>query len=264
MSSGSLAVVGTGIKLVAHTTIEARQRIQNAEKLLYVGADPALDRWLSDLNPAAESLNGLYRTRKPRRQTYEEMVQAILAYVRQGYQVCAVFYGHPGVFVYPSHRAIKLARQEGFDAWMAPGISAEDCLFADLGVDPAIAGCQSYEATNFLVRRRSVDPYAALILWQIGVIADQSVRKAGTYNKPGIDVLIDVLSEIYGPRHGVIVYRAAEWPICDPYIKSVTVEKLHQGGITPLSTLYVPAKKGMPIDDEMVQRLKLRRQNRRT
>jgi precorrin-6B methylase 1 len=263
MSPGSLAVVGTGIKLVAHTTIEARQRIQNAEKLLYVGADPALDQWLSELNPAAESLNGLYRARKPRRQTYEEMVQAILAYVREGYQVCAVFYGHPGVFVYPSHRAIELARKEGFDAWMAPGISAEDCLFADLGIDPAIAGCQTYEATNFLVRRRCVDPYASLILWQIGVIGDRSVRRAGTYNKPGIDALIDVLSEMYGPKHSATVYRAAEWPICDPYIKSVTIEKLHKADITPLSTLYVPAKTGTPVDDEMVQRLKLRHRNGR-
>jgi hypothetical protein len=34
---------------------------------------------------------------------------------------------------------------------MLPAISAEDCLFADLGVDPADHGCPSYEATDFLV-----------------------------------------------------------------------------------------------------------------
>ena len=53
---------------------------------------------------------------------------------------------------------------------MLPGISAEDCLFADLGVDPAEAGCQSYEATRFLERRPAIEPRAALILWQIGVV----------------------------------------------------------------------------------------------
>jgi hypothetical protein len=37
---------------------------------------------------------------------------------------------------------------------MLPGISAEDCLFADLGIDPGIYGCQSYEATDFLANGR--------------------------------------------------------------------------------------------------------------
>jgi len=31
---------------------------------------------------------------------------------------------------------------------MLPGISAEDCLVADLGIDPASSGCQSYEAND--------------------------------------------------------------------------------------------------------------------
>jgi hypothetical protein len=37
---------------------------------------------------------------------------------------------------------------DGFDAVMLPGISAEDCLFADLGIDPGMIGCQSFEATD--------------------------------------------------------------------------------------------------------------------
>jgi hypothetical protein len=34
---------------------------------------------------------------------------------------------------------------------MLPAVSAEDCLFADLGVDPGAAGCQSHEAADFLI-----------------------------------------------------------------------------------------------------------------
>jgi len=258
MKVGSLVVVGTGIKLIAHTTLEARQAIENAQKLLYVVTDPAMDLWLTRLNPTAESLNHLYSSDKPRLQTYDEMVQAILGYVRRQLDVCAVFYGHPGVFVYPSHRAIELARAEGFEASMAPAVSAEDCLFADLGVDPASAGCQSYEATNFLVRRRHVDPYAALVLWQIGVIGDRGVREPGTYNREGIDALIEALSNIYSPDHSSVVYRAAEWPIGGPYIQPVPLTRLHDAEITPLSTLYVPPKPQPPLDDEMIERLNLR------
>jgi hypothetical protein len=87
-------------------------------------------------------------------------------------EVCVVFYGHPGVFVQPAHEAIRVARLEGFTARMLPGISAEDCLFADIEVDPGVYACQSFEATDFLVRKRKFDPRSPLVLWQIGSIGD--------------------------------------------------------------------------------------------
>jgi len=37
---------------------------------------------------------------------------------------------------------------------MLPGISAEECLFADRGIDPAQTGACSFEATDFLVHHR--------------------------------------------------------------------------------------------------------------
>ena len=98
------------------------------------------------------------------------MTEAILEPVRAGKRVCAAFYGHPGVFVLPSHEAVSRARAEGFDASMQPGVSAEDCLVADLGVDPGVNGLQSYEAGDFLRRRPATEPTTALVLWQIGVV----------------------------------------------------------------------------------------------
>ena len=53
---------------------------------------------------------------------------------------------------------------------MIAGISAEDCLFADLGFDPASTGCLTFEATDFLIHNRRVDPTCLVILWQIGVV----------------------------------------------------------------------------------------------
>ena len=88
--------------------------------------------------------------------------------VRAGYDVLGIFYGHPGVFVCPSHRAIALARDEGFMAKMLPGVSAEDCMFSDLGFDPAIPGCTSQEATALLVSGKKLDPSVHNIIWQVG------------------------------------------------------------------------------------------------
>jgi hypothetical protein len=81
----------------------------------------------------------------------------MLKEVRAGSTVVGIFYGHPGVFAHPSHRAITLARQEVYQAKMRPSISAADCLYADLGVDPAVPGCHMYEPTDFLVSDKVVD-----------------------------------------------------------------------------------------------------------
>ena len=166
---GSLVVVGTGIGF-ARITLEARAAIAAAEDVLYLVPDAVSDAALLELSPQARSLAGLYEEGVSRRVAYEHMVEAILTPVRAGRRVCAAFYGHPGVFVLPSHEAIRRARAEGFAAEMLPGVSAEDCLVADLGVDPAASGWQSYEATKFLERRPAVETGAALVLWQIGVV----------------------------------------------------------------------------------------------
>ena len=135
-SQGSLTVVGTGIEVVSHLTTQAEHLIAHAEKVLYVVPGAWADEWMTGLNPNAESLSHLYGDDISRLETYRQMTETIMAHVRQGLRVCAVFYGHPAVFVTPSHEVIRLARAEGFEAKMCPGISAEDCLFADLGFRP--------------------------------------------------------------------------------------------------------------------------------
>ncbi len=156
--TGSLTVVGTGVKAASHATLEAVSYIRAAEKLLFLVADPITAEWLAELNPTAESLHSMYEAGRIRREIYSGMVDLILGHVRAGRRVCAALYGHPGIFAVPGHEAISRARSEGFPAVMLPGISAEDCLFADLGVDPARHGCQSFEATDFLLSQRTIDP----------------------------------------------------------------------------------------------------------
>src|SRR5262249_45166489 len=171
---GSLVVVGTGIRAIAQMTQEAIAHIEMADKLYYLVCDPLTAQWLSDVNKTAESLYRLYKTATPRRDTYLEMVRIIVDAAVSGKRVCAAFYGHPGVFAFPTHEALRQVRSRGLPAQMLPGISAEDCLFADLGVDPGTAGCQSFEATDFLARHRTFDSYSSLILWQIAVIGEVS------------------------------------------------------------------------------------------
>jgi len=250
---GSLVVVGTGIKLVGQTTLEALECMQRAEKLLYLVGDPATEEWIRRLNPTATTLYDCYGEGKPRRKSYEEMTDRIVSAVRAGQKVCAVFYGHPGVFASPPHRAIRRARREGFPARMLPGVSAEDCLFADLGVDPGEYGCQSFEATDFLAYRRRFDPSSALVLWQVGVLGEPSIRKGMSCRPERLRVLTDVLRRHYPARHRVVLYEAAQFPVCDAVVKRVPLARLPQETVLVMATLYVPPKPSRVVDARIVR-----------
>jgi Tetrapyrrole (Corrin/Porphyrin) Methylases len=250
---GSLVIVGTGIALYGQTTHDARSCIERAGKVLYLVADPLTGLWITEIQPDAESLYPFYHPDKDRLTTYLEMTGRILACVRQGMDVCAVFYGHPGVFVYPSHEAIIQARSEGFPARMLPAVSAEDCLFADLGVDPGRVGCQAFEATDFLVHKRRFDPTSALVLWQIGVIGRIGFKE--TYDPRGIEILSEVLEEYYDPQHETVIYEAAQYPVCNPVMERVPLSQLAKATVSPVSTLYVPPRARPTVDAEMLARL---------
>lgn len=237
-----------------HITHETWRHVEKADKVLYGVADAVSWSALAELNSTAESLPPYIKGR-PRRDTYNRWVNQILDHVRQGMRVCVVFYGHPGVFVYPSHEAIRRARLEGFRARMLPGISAEDCLFADLGIEPSKNGMQSYEATDFLLRRRTVDPTSGLLLWQIAI--------AGRLDYPdepdvsGIRMLAELLQTWYDPDHEAVIYEAARYAILEPLIRHTTIGRLHEEEISILSTLYVPPVGPAEIDPRMVERLEL-------
>lgn len=258
MSTGSLTIVGTGIQFVGDLTLAAKAWIEQADKVLFATADPVTGEWLRTLNASAEPLfyDHDKDTYQRRREMYREVVARILAEVRKGFSVCVVFYGHPGVFVDASHEAIRQARREGFNARMLPGISAQACLFADLGLDPGRNGCQSFEATDFLIRSRQFDLYSALILWQIALIGYLGFDQEEV-NQVGIEILAEHLQRHYGPDHEVTVYEAAIYPVSKPLIQPVHLHQLPQTTFSERATLYVPPKGPAPVNAEMMARLGL-------
>lgn len=237
---GSLLVVGTGFKAGGHLTAEAESAIKNADKVFYGESNSVIVYQIKSLNPNAETLLDLYGKGKPRYTTYAEMSERILTAVRSGLDVCAVFYGHPGVFAYPSHESVRIARAEGFEAQMLPGISAEDCLFADLGIDPGKYGCQSYEATRFLVYRLLFDPRSTLVLWQVGAIGMVNYDNTRFGQNKGVDILVETLLESYPADHQAIIYEAAQHALFLPRMEPVTIGKLTESALTSISTLVIP------------------------
>jgi uncharacterized protein YabN with tetrapyrrole methylase and pyrophosphatase domain len=255
-SRGSLTIVGTGIRYGLQTTQEARDHIQRADKVLYLLTDPVSAGWIVDLNPSAESLAGTYVAGRPRAETYQEIVEEILNWLHKGVRLCVALYGHPGVFAEPAHDAIRRAREEGFPAAMLPGVSAEDNLFADLGVD-AGDGCQSYEATDFLLCPPTFDPAVSLVLWQVAGVGPRVGRTEPA--RHGMRVLAERLIERYGSEHEVILYQAPQYPIGQASIRPTRLLDLGESAVTAMTTLYVPPKGRRSRDEAMFERLEISR-----
>lgn len=260
MNSGSLTIVGIGLKLAGHLTVETRAHIEQADRVYLVLADAASIAWAQTLNPSAEQLP-FYTEHTPRADTLAEWTAQIDAWgahlidlAQQGQTVCVVLHGHPGVGVTPVHRLLRRARQEGIPVRLLPGISAEDSLFADLGVDPAEHGCQSFEATDFLLRRRAFSTTSALILWQAGIIGEFA-QTASRVNRHGLRILAETLAAAYGADHEVVVYEAASTPITAPVVQRVLLAALPEAAVTPRTTLYVPPRTAAPVDPAMAERL---------
>lgn len=253
--AGELFVVGTGIQLAVQITSEAENCIRYADRVLYACAEGAAARWIESLNPKSESLDLLLRFDQPRIVSYHATVDRILACVRHGDRVCVVFYGHPGVFANAPHEAIRIARQEGFAAEMLPAVSAEDCLFADLGVDPGANGYQSFEATDFLIHRKRICAFNSVVLWQIGMIGEAGYKASP--NRVGLNVLFRTLSRIYPAHHSMIVYEASQYPIVAPAIQTITLADLPAANVTAYSTLYIPPSETAVRDLSMTKRLGL-------
>ncbi|CAM5541686.1 SAM-dependent methyltransferase [Rhodanobacter lindaniclasticus] len=253
-SAGSLVCVGLGMTLGSHLGPLARSHIEQADVVFAGLSDGIVELWLQRMHRDVRSLQPYYREGKSRMHTYRQMVEAILAEVRMGKKVCGVFYGHPGVFAWAPHKAIEVARGEGYAAHMEPGVSAEDCLYADLGIDPGRVGCQHYEASQLLFYRRRIDPTAYLVLWQVGLVGDQSLARFST-GPAYRQLLVEVLARDYPLDHELIIYRTPTLPIHAARIDHCTLAELPQADIDMADTVVVPPAQPLEVDPDMRARL---------
>ena len=236
--AGSLVIVGFGIHLGRDLTERAKSEIAAADRVFCL-VDPLALAHIKQLRPDVISLHTCYGDGKDRRITYREMEAAMVEAVQAGERVCAVFYGHPGVFADAPHRAIRALQAEGFRAQMQPGISAEACLYADLGIDPGKSGVNSMEATQFLVFNRIIDPTALLLLWQVGIVGDTTCTQLFT-TEARLQTLVSKLLRWYPPEQEVILYEAAQVAIQTPRIERMKLQDLPKARTTQITTLVIP------------------------
>ena len=251
---GRLACVGLGMTLGAHLTPRARAHIEQADVVFVAVSDPLVELWVQEMHADVRSLQPLYAEGRNRQDTYRDMVDTMLAEVRAGRRVCGAFYGHPGVFAQAPHKAVAQARAEGFEAVMEPGVSAEDCLYADLGIDPGRVGCQHFEASQLMFYQRRIDSSAYLVIWQPAVAGDRTFGRFAT-GEAYRQLLVELLAEDYPLDHPCTIYEAATLPVAAPRIDVVALRDLPRAALALQSTLVLPPARPLQHNQAMLARL---------
>ncbi len=186
--------------------------------------------------------------------TYNEMVEAMMQDVRAGKQVCGAFYGHAGIFSCVPHKTIMKAREEGFNAYMEPGISAESCLYADLGFDPADYGVQSLEATQFMMFNHELNNRGYVLLWQIAIAGDYTA-KVFTADRASIEILVEHLSNWYPLEHEVILYEAQFLPMDKVRKDKILIKDLPDQALNLHTTLVIPPVRELEYNESILSKL---------
>jgi len=220
-------------------TFEAMEAIKKADKVFCLMSDLMTEKWIKEMNSSTECLQ--YLKDLPRKKTYENWVDSVLESVRKGKHTCLAVYGHPGILAYCSRTAIPIAKNEGYDALMLPGISAESCLLCDLHVDPGEGGMQSYKSSEFLTRKPEFDTGSHLVLWDVAFV-DYACLPDQIY-RDGLERLSKYLIERYGAEHEAFVYEASRNPALNPIVLSLPLEKLASAQFGGRTLLYVPPLK---------------------
>jgi uncharacterized protein YabN with tetrapyrrole methylase and pyrophosphatase domain len=237
---GSVTIVGTGYFIAARITAEAATHIRHARKLFYLVYDWMDETWLRQLNPKAISLMSCCKEGRSAQACCQEMVDTVMRAVRRGQNVCMAFSGHPSICIDPTRKVYDMARQEGFRCVMLPGLSALDCFFADVGINPMKEGCRIFDTTRFLIRKHRVDRSSGLLLLQVSNLGKKTHQITDAPEEGRLKLLEDALVRVYGARHRVIHYQAATSPLAEPIIERLPVSSIHKCDFKFKSTIYIP------------------------
>ncbi|MFO9571029.1 SAM-dependent methyltransferase [Legionella pneumophila serogroup 1] len=247
-----LIVVGSGIKSISHLTEETKRVIQNADKVLYLINEDNLKQWIQREAKNSESLDSIYFSSEKRIEAYQALTNHIIEEYKKVSILCVVFYGHPTVFADSALSAVRQIKKDGGEAIILPAVSAQDCLFSDLEIDPGDQGCFSIEATELVLFERFIDVHAHLILWQVANFGRADGKKANH-----LLILKDYLSDYYPADYPICLYEAPSLPTCSPRIEWIQLSALDQSFISSITTVYIPPIEKKALSNKYLKLLNL-------
>jgi hypothetical protein len=221
---------------------QALGHIAGADVVFYHATNGVAAAQIRRYSNEAVDLYAYYGEGKPRRTTYIQMAELMLREVRNGRAVVGAFHGHPGLFVSPARRALAIAEAEGYETALIPAISAPDCLFADLRVDPGVLGCQIIMASKLLQEETLIATTGHVVLLQVSAVGDRGFSFSG-YRNSKLSLLFDRLIDVYGEEHDCVYYMAAIFPGLGPEVSIRKLKYYRDAGVqrsVHAGMLYLP------------------------
>ncbi len=244
-------IVGLGVLNVDHLTRETERVIGRSNEVLYVDTGVATRTYLERLCPRATSLfETSYEEAGARLNAYGHMAARVIDAALDHAPVTFAMHGHPIVGVYAPFLIRDMAGLLSLKVQVLPGISAMDCLFAELMVDPCIGGMQMYEASDLLLRRRPLQPDVPALIWQVGCVETclhtMRVSRTERYER-----LRSHLLRFYPPRHQAAAVFSAPHPLMPSTVHHFAIQEIcnHAQLLHSGFTLFIPPAGERPIVD---------------
>lgn len=221
---------------------------------MYLVNEPITKQWIEQYSKLSESLDSIYFSENDRQISYDKIRDKILAELETYNFITVVLYGHPTVFADPGLQSIIAAQKKSIETIILPGISIENCLYADLKVDPGQFGCFHVEATELLLYDKIIEPTAHLCIWQPGMIGNRSVPNSNQKSNH-LKLLKLKLKKYYPDDHIAILYEAPMYPGVEPRIHKFSLSDIEAQSIGTLATLYIPPLPQRSPDLEILQQI---------
>ncbi len=246
-----ITIVGLGVLNVDQITRETERVIRGSNEVLYVDTGVATRTYLEGLCPRATSLfETSYEEAAHRVNAYHHMAARVLDAAMDHPPVTFAMHGHPTVGVFAPFLIRDMAGLLDLEVRVLPGISAMDCLFAELMIDPCVAGMQMYEATDLLLRRRPLLPDVPALIWQIGCV-ETSLHTMHVSKPIRFERLRSHLLRFYPPEHEVVAAYATPHPLMPSTVYRFALRDICEQAhlLHPGFTLFIPSAVERPIED---------------
>jgi tetrapyrrole methylase family protein / MazG family protein len=243
-----IRIVGLGMRSVDQLTREAQRAIAGTKTIYVVDSSPGIQSFFRKMGLEVIDLSKHYEEGKDRLQTYLEMSKEVISGAIHKGPVSFGLYGHPTVFAYPPFVIKAVAESCGLTVGVVPGVSALDCMLAELMLDPATDGMQMFEATDIVIRKRTLLTDVHTLIWQIGAL------ETGLYSrqvsvKGRFDRFLQHIVGFFPTHHPVAAIFVSDNPLIPSIIYRFKLkdlpdygDRLHGGftlHIPPLSTAAV-------------------------
>jgi uncharacterized protein YabN with tetrapyrrole methylase and pyrophosphatase domain len=209
MGNPKLYVIGLGVKIPGHTTIEAAEAMVRCSRIYCIVQEPPAV-WLPSKASSIPVVNlmSMYIEGALRTDNYQRVAQAIFDGMKEVPVVGYVTYGNPLAYDSVAQKLVGDARRDGVPFQVVPGISSIDTILCDLGIDMA-PGVQVYEASWLAASRTPLIASVAAILLQLGHFGSARAHYRDRRPAEALKDLVEYLCRFYPPSHEVFLVQSS-------------------------------------------------------